>query len=413
MSPRTVPRFVIIGAGPAGMRAAEVLRSQSAEAEIVLIGDEPYPPYDRPPLSKAFITNGVAPASLSLKPESFYTEQRIELKLGRAALAIDRGAKRVALAGGEHVAYDKLLLATGCGSRRLPPSLAPPSVHYLRSLEDAARIRAALAQGTSLVLIGGGFIGLELAASATTLGVEVTVLEAMPRLLTRGLPAPVCDFMHRLHERHGVRFELDARLKSIAGEEGDFVVSTERATYRCGIVVAGIGAVPHTRLAEAAGLAVEDGIRVDASGRTGDADIFAAGDATRHDNPLLGRAIRVESWQVALNQAAVVARAMLGGNDVYAEMPWLWTDQYDCNIQVLGCFDPSLELLLRGDVRSGAFTLLGLGADGRITLAVTVNNGRDMAVLRRLVTSKASPPKDALADPTRKLADLLKAARAS
>jgi anthranilate 1,2-dioxygenase ferredoxin reductase subunit len=405
-------RYVIIGAGPAGMRAAEVLRSQSADAEIILIGDEPYPPYDRPPLSKAFITGGLAPASLYLKPESFYAEQRIELKLGHAALAIDRGAKRVDLAGGEHVLYDKLLLATGCGSRRLPPSLAPPSLHYLRSLEDAARIRASLSPGTSLVLIGGGFIGLELAASATKLGVEVTVLEAMPRLLTRGLPAPVCDFVHRMHESHGVRFELEARLKSIEGEDGDFILRTERASYRGAVVVAGIGAVPHTRLAEAAGLAVDDGIRVDASGRTGDPDIFAAGDATRHDNPLLGRAIRVESWQVALNQAAVVARAMLGGSDVYAELPWLWTDQYDCNIQVLGCFDPGLELLPRGDVGSAAFTVLGLGADSRIKLAVTVNNGRDMAVLRRLVTSKASLPKDVLADPNRKLADLLKAARA-
>src|SRR5215472_5063418 len=243
-----MPRYVIIGAGPAGMRAAEVLRSQSADAEIVLVGDEPYPPYDRPPLSKAFITNGVAPASLYLKPESFYAEQKIELKLGRAAVAIDRGAKRVALAGGEHLTYDKLLLTTGCGSRHLPPSLALPGLHYLRSLEDAARIRAVLAPGNSLVLIGGGFIGLELAASATKLGVEVTVLEAMPRLLSRGLPTPVCDFVHRLHERHGVRFELDARLKSIAGAEGDFILRTERTTYRCAVVVAGIGAVPHIAL---------------------------------------------------------------------------------------------------------------------------------------------------------------------
>jgi anthranilate 1,2-dioxygenase ferredoxin reductase component len=407
-----MPRVVIIGAGPAGMRAAEVLRGQSAEAEIVLVGDEPYPPYDRPPLSKAFITDGIAPASLYLKPLSFYAEQKIELKLGRAAVAIDRGAKRVALAGGDHLAYDKLLLATGCGSRRLPPSLAPSGVHYLRSLEDAARIRAALAPGASLVLIGGGFIGLELAASATKLGVEVTVLEAMPRLLSRGLPAPVCDFVHRLHESRGVRFELEAKLNSVEGEEGDFILRTERATHRAAVVVAGIGAVPHTHLADAVGLAVADGIRVDATGRTSDPDIFAAGDATRHDNPLLGRAIRVESWQVALNHAAVVARAMLGGSDVYAEMPWLWTDQYDCNIQVLGCFEPSLELLRRGDVASGSFTLLGLGTDSRIKLAVTVNNGRDMAVLKRLVTAKASLPKDVLADPNRKLADLLKAARA-
>jgi anthranilate 1,2-dioxygenase ferredoxin reductase component len=400
-------RFVIIGAGPAGLRAAEVLRSRATASEITLIGDEPHPPYDRPPLSKAFIIGGLAPAKLHLKPESFYAEQRIRLKLGRAARAIDRAKKEIEIEGGERIAYDKLLLATGCGSRRLPAALVAAPVHYLRSLEDAARIRAALGPGTALVLIGGGFIGLELAASARRLGAEVTVIEAMPRLLTRSLPTQVCDFVHRLHERYGVRFELEARLRGIALG----VVRTERADYRCDVVAAGIGAVPNTALAEAAGLAVADGVRVDASGRTSDPDIFAAGDVTRHDNPLLRRAIRVESWQVALNQAAVVARAMLGEDERYAELPWLWTDQYDCNIQVLGYLEPGIDLLLRGDPGAGPSTVLGLDAEGRIALAVTVDNGRDMAVLRRLAASPARFPREALADPARKLTDLLKAAR--
>jgi anthranilate 1,2-dioxygenase ferredoxin reductase component len=406
--------LVIIGAGPAGMRAAEVLRQKAPEADITLIGDEPHPPYDRPPLSKGFITEGLAPARLWLKPESFYAEQRIRLKLGTPALALDRAQKAVELAGGERVPYDKLLLATGCRGRTLPDELAGAPVHYLRSLADAEAIRAALRPGLELVLIGGGFIGLEIAASATKLGAKVTVLEMAPRLMSRGVPAPVSDFVRALHERHGVEFELEARLLGVArGADGRLLVETRHRSYPADLVIAGIGAAPNTALAEAAGLAVEDGIRVDAQGRTSDPDIFAAGDATRHDNPLLGRAIRVESWQVALNQAAVVAAAMLGASDVYAELPWLWSDQYDCNIQVLGLFEPALDLIERRDSAASGFTLLGLDAEARIAAAITVNSGRDMAVLRRLVALRARLPRDRLADPTHKLSDLLKAARSA
>ncbi|MGO8921206.1 MAG: NAD(P)/FAD-dependent oxidoreductase [Stellaceae bacterium] len=406
-------RFVIIGAGPAGMRAAEVLRQKASECDVLLIGDEPHLPYDRPPLSKGFLTDGLDAARLALKPESFYAEQRIRLKLGAAAAAIDRTAKTVVLADGERVAYDRLLLATGCRGRKLPASLGTNvPIHYLRSLADAAHIRAALRPGAEIVMIGGGFIGLEIAASARKLGAGVTVLEMAPRLMSRAVPVLVSDFVRALHERHGVAFEFAARLNAIArGADGRPLVETARQAYPCDLVIAGIGAEPNTALAEAAGLAVEDGIRVDAWGRTSDPDIFAAGDVTRHDSPVLGRAIRIESWQVALNQAAAVAAAMLGASEPYAEMPWLWTDQYDCNIQALGLFEASLEPVLRGDPAAGAFTLIGLDAEGRIAAAITVNTGRDMAVLRRLATARAVLPKDALADSGRKLSDLLKAAR--
>ena len=403
-------RYVIIGAGPAGMRAAEVLRGQALEADILLIGDELHPPYDRPPLSKAFITETLAPAKLHLKPESFYAEQRIGLRLGTTATGIDRAAKTVRLADGERIAYDKLLIATGCHARRLPALFDAADILYLRSLADAERIRGSLAPGREVILIGGGFIGLELAASATRRGATVTVLEALPRLMARALPPLVGDYARALHERHGVRFEFAARIRSIArSPTGGAVVSTALAEHAGDIVVAGIGAAPNTALAEAAGLAVEDGIRVDAQGRTSDPDIFAAGDVTRHLNPLLGRALRVESWQVALNQAAAVARAMAGGGETYAELPWLWTDQYDCNIQVLGVVDPAMAMVRRGE--GAAFTLVGLDREGRIAAAITVNNGRDMAVLRRLATMRARVPEAALADPAVKLADLLKAAR--
>ena len=394
------------------MRAAEMLRRGSSDTDILLIGDEPHLPYDRPPLSKSFITDALPPSKIYLKPESFYADERIRVKLGVAATQIDRAAKAVTLADGERVPYDKLLLAMGCGPRTLPKTLATAPVHYLRSLADAERIRAALRPGVSLVIIGGGFIGLEVAASARQLGATVAVLEMATRLMARAVPAVVSDFARRLHERHGVRFELGAellRLEPLAQSRAAIVTTAGRC--EADIVVAGIGAYPNTALAAAAGLVLEDGIRVDACGRTSDPDIFAAGDVTRHDNPLLGRAIRVESWQVALNQAGFVARAMLGASEPYVEIPWLWTDQYDCNIQALGFFDPGLRLLLRGDPAGASFTLLGLAADGPIAAAITVNNGRDMAVLRRLVTQRTILPQDALADPARKLSDLMRAAR--
>jgi anthranilate 1,2-dioxygenase ferredoxin reductase subunit len=404
-------KIVIIGAGPAGFRAAEVLRQQSAEVEVTLVGDETHLPYNRPPLSKEFLTQALGHEKLHLQPLSFYEAQKIDLRLGQAATRIDRVQKQIELADGARLSYDKLLLAMGCRGRTLPPTLAKAQVHCLRGLADAVAIRATLGPGRDLVLIGGGFIGLELAAAAAILGGRVTVLEAMPRLMTRTMPAAVGEFARRLHESHDVRFEFDARLSSIEPRPtGGVMVATERGIYHGDVVVAGIGAQPNTELAEAAGLAVQDGIVVDAQGRSTDPDIFAAGDVTRHLNPLLGRAIRVESWQVALNQAAAVARAMLGATEEYSELPWLWTDQYDSNIQVLGLPTPELELITRGDTNSNSFTMLGLDDESRLACAITVNSGRDMSALRRLAASRAAISKAALADPQNKLTDLARAA---
>jgi len=403
-------RLVIIGAGPAGFRAAEVLRQQSADAEITLVGEEPHLPYQRPPLSKAYLADGLAESALLLQPESFYEQQRISLRLGVAATQIDRAAKQVALADGSRLAYDKLLIATGCRARRLPAFDHLP-IHYLRGLDDAYRVRATLAPGRSVVLIGGGFIGLEIAASAAKLGAAVTVLELAPRLMSRAMPPIVSDFARALHERHGVRLELAIKIELIEATGGGLVVRTEQGQHVCDLLIAGVGAVPNTELAEAAGLAVENGIRVDAQGRTSDPDVYAAGDVTRHDNPLLGRAIRIESWQVALNQAAAVARSMLGAAEPYAELPWMWTDQYDSNIQVLGVPSPEADLIVRGDAASGKFTALELGPDGRIAAVITVNNGRDMSALRRLAGAKTTFPRDVLADASRPLTELAKAAQ--
>ncbi|MGH7124473.1 MAG: NAD(P)/FAD-dependent oxidoreductase [Stellaceae bacterium] len=403
-------KLVIVGAGPAGFRAAEVLRQQAPDSEITLVGDEPHLPYQRPPLSKAYLAEGLADSALLLQAESFYEQQRIALQLGATATRIDRRAKQVELADGSRLAYDKLLIATGCRARRLTAFDHLP-IHYLRDLDDAYRIRAALAPGRSLVLIGGGFIGLEIAASSAKLGATVTVLEVLPRLMSRAMPPIVSDFARALHERHGVRLELGIKIEVIEATGGGLVVRTEQGQHVCDLLVAGVGAVPNTELADAAGLLVENGIRVDSRGRTSDPDIYAAGDVTQHDNPLLGRAIRIESWQVALNQAAAVARCMLGAPEPYAELPWMWTDQYDSNIQVLGVPSPESELIVRGDALSGKFTALELSESGRIVAAITVNTGRDMSALRRLASAKTSFPREVLADAARPLAELAKAAQ--
>jgi NADPH-dependent 2,4-dienoyl-CoA reductase/sulfur reductase-like enzyme len=403
-------KLVIIGAGPAGFRAAEVLRQQSPDAEITLVGNEPHPPYQRPPLSKAYLTDALASHALLLQPETFYGEQRISLRLGAPAARIDRATKHVELADGARLAYDKLLIATGCRARRLSAFDHLP-IHYLRGLDDAARLRPELKPGRSLVLIGGGLIGLEIAASAAKLGTAVTVLELAPRLMSRTMPPVVSDFARALHERHGVRLELGIKIEVIEATGSALVVRTEQGQHVCDLLVAGVGAIPNTELAGAAGLAIEDGIRVDARGRTSDPDIYAAGDVTRHDNIILGRAIRVESWQVALNQAAPVARAMLGADEPYSELPWMWTDQYDSNIQVLGLPSPEADLIVRGDVAGGKFTALELGSSGRIVAAITVNNGRDMSALRRLTVAKTTFPREVLADAARPLAELAKAAQ--
>src|SRR5438552_703565 len=279
-------KLVIVGAGPAGFRAAEVLRQHAPDAEITLIGDEPHPPYQRPPLSKAYLTDGLATAALLLQPESFYGEQRISLRLGTRTTGINRAAKH---------------------------------------------------------------------------GASVTVLELALRLMGRAMPPIVSDFARGLHERHGVHLELGIRIEVIEATGGGLVVRTEQGQHVCDLLLAGVGAIPNTELAADAGLVVDDGIRVDAHGRTSDPAIYAAGDVTRHDNPILGRAIRIESWQVALNQAAVVARCMLGAPEPYAELPWMWTDQYDCNIQALGLPSPDADLIVRGDPAAGKFTVLELG----------------------------------------------------
>ncbi|WP_176153654.1 anthranilate 1,2-dioxygenase system ferredoxin--NAD(+) reductase [Burkholderia vietnamiensis] len=394
--------FVIVGAGHAARRTAEALRARDADAPIVMIGAERELPYDRPALSKDALLNDDGEQRAFVRDAAWYDAQRIALRLGTRVDAIEREAQRVRLDDGTTLPYAKLVLATGSRVRTFGgPIDAGVVAHYVRTVADARALRAQLVRGRRVAVLGGGFIGLEVAAAARQLGCNVTVIDPAARLLQRALPEVVGAYAHRLHDERGVGFQMATLPRAIrAAAGGGAIVETDRGDVHADVVVVGIGVLPNVELAQAAGLDVDNGIRVDAGCRTADRAIFAAGEVTMHFNPLLGRHVRIESWQVAENQPAVAAANLLGADDAYAELPWLWSDQYDCNLQMLGLFGAGQTTVVRGDPARGPFTVFGLGDDGRIVAAAAVNLGRDIGAVRRLIAAGAMPDPQQLADPT-------------
>ncbi|MDR5758557.1 anthranilate 1,2-dioxygenase system ferredoxin--NAD(+) reductase [Caballeronia sp. LZ035] len=399
---------VIVGAGHAARRAAETLRSLDADVRIVMIGAEGALPYDRPVLSKDALTRADGEARAFIRDAAWYAAQRIELRLGMRVDAIDRAERRVLLADGTAFKYDRLLIATGSRVRAFPGPVDEGVVlHYVRTVEDARGLRAALLPGKRVVVLGGGFIGLEVAASARTLGCETVVIEAAPRVLHRSMPVEIGEYMQALHRARGVDVRVGTPVLAIRRNGGGCVVDTQYGAVEADVVVVGIGVVPNVELAQEAGLETEDGVVVDAQCRTSDSFVFAAGEVTSHFNPLLMRHVRVESWQVAENQPAVAAGNMLGGDASYAEIPWLWSDQYDCNVQMLGVVDHAHSRVVRGDLTTGAFSFFALDGESRLAGAVTVNAGSDMAVCKRLLNSGKALDAAKLADRAVMLRSLL------
>ncbi|MFM0667864.1 NAD(P)/FAD-dependent oxidoreductase [Paraburkholderia sediminicola] len=396
--------FIIVGGGQAGRRAAEVLRERAPDARICIIGDETHLPYDRPSLSKDALLDEEREQHAFIRNVDYYRSQRIEVRLGLTVTAINRADRLLTLSDGSEISYDRLLLATGSRVRKLQGG----PVHYLRTLDDARNLRMRLAQGARVVIVGGGFIGLEVAATAIGRGCAVTLVEPADRLLKRSMPPEVSEFMRQLHVGRGVEFRLGAQVTDIQQAlDGSVRVATSERELFADVVVAGIGVVPNTELAQQAGLEVRDGIVVNDKCRTSDPDIFAAGEVTQHFVTSIGRHVRVESWQVAEKQPAVAAANMLGATERYDETPWLWSDQYDCNVQSLGTFDGAHTVVLRGAIADGTFSMIGLNGAGNVRAAVTVNNGKDMAIFARMV---AGGPIDAnqLADTSVSLRSLLK-----
>ncbi|KVE36929.1 anthranilate 1,2-dioxygenase system ferredoxin--NAD(+) reductase [Burkholderia sp. BDU5] len=406
----TADPYLIAGGGHAARRAAETLRERDPAARIVMIGAEPELPYDRPVLSKDALVGGdEGERRAFVRDAAWYRERDIALRLGVRVDAIERTEQRVCLSDGTRVGYARLLIATGSRVRRFAgPVDADVPVHYVRTVADARALRAALAPGKRVAVLGGGFIGLEVAASAVRLGCRATLVDPAPRLLQRGMPEIIGTFALALHTRRGVDVRLAALPGRIRrGADGAVVVETSAGDVEADVVVAGIGVVPNVELAQAAGLDVDNGVCVDEMCRTADPAIFAAGEVTRHFNPLVGRRVRIESWQVAENQPAVAAANMLGGSETYAEWPWLWSDQYDCNLQTLGLFGGEQTLVVRGSPDDGAFCMFALNARGGLEAAAAVNAGREIAACRRLMTANVALDPVRLADPSVALRSML------
>jgi NADPH-dependent 2,4-dienoyl-CoA reductase/sulfur reductase-like enzyme len=398
--------IVIIGAGQAGGRAAEALRGAGYRGRLAIVGDETMLPYERPPLSKDLLAGRSSCDALLVRDTDYYGAQHIDLHLGQPAVAIDREAARVALADGTRLAYDGLLLADGARPRQL--AFAPPGerIHYLRTTEDCFRLRAALSGHASLAVIGAGFIGLEVAATARGLGCPVTVLELASAPLMRAVLPEIGGFFAGLHRGHGVDLRTGISVVGVESTNRGVRIRTGDETVTADQLVVGIGIVPNVELAAAAGLAIEDGILVDEYGRTSDPAIFAAGDVARRYSPRYGRHIRFESWHNAQNSAIAAARNMVGADAPYDEVPWFWSDQYDVNFQSAGATQGDGEAIRRPGGSGNAFALF-LAEEGRLVGVQAVNFQRDMRWARKLIELGASVPLERLADPAVKLADLM------
>lgn len=397
---------VIVGAGQTGANAAVAMRGAGFDGRIVLIGDEPHAPYERPPLSKAALTEDPEPAPTWFFPPEKFAALDIELRLGVAAAALDTGGHRLTLADGDVLPFDRLLLATGGRAR---PLSVPGAEHalLLRTLDDARRLRSTLAAGKKVVCIGAGVIGLEVAASAHQRGCQVTVLEAAAGVMGRAMTPEMARWVERLHLSKGVGLHLRS---SVAAIEPGRVLTGDGQVFAADVVVAGIGVLRNTELARAAGLAVDGGIIVDEFGRTGVLDIYAAGDVAAFWHPTLRRRLRLESWKHAQNHGVAVGRAMAGVAEHYSDIPWYWTDQYGVTIQVAGLPHESATTVLRGHDAAPSFSAFHLGPTGRLVAATGVNAARDVRIALAMIEKGLSPDPARLADPGTKLQDLLKAA---
>ena len=404
--------ILIVGAGQAGVQIAESLRQEGYGDELLLIGNESHPPYQRPPLSKKWLLEPGAYSALALRGAEALARRRIALRLDSEVSAIDRAASQLQLTTGERLDYSKLALATGALARALPvPGAELGEVLSLRSIGDSAAISAAIrrcaAASRPVVIIGGGFIGLEVAASARKLGATVTVLEGLPRLMSRVTAPIVSDAFERVHRAHGVELVFGAQVTRLLGGSGgvEAVCTADGREYAAGCVIVGIGVVPDDRLAAAAGLACERGILVDDCARTSDASIVAAGDCTAR-RLADGRLLRLESVQNAVEQAKSAAAALLGRERPFVAAPWFWSDQYDIKLQMVGLSHGYDQVVTRGDLQKPAFSAFYFRA-GRLIAVDSLSRVQDHMQSKRLLDHGLSPTPEQAADPQFELQSLL------
>ena len=409
MSDTREPICLVIGASHAGCQLAESVRKNGWSGSIQVIGEEPYLPYHRPPLSKDFLSGKKDVEDMLIKPASLYQKNGIDFILNTRAEEINRERKEVRLQGGSTLRYDKLALATGSRPRTIPvPGADKEGVHYLRTIDDIKAIQRYVDPGSRAVIVGGGYIGLETAAALRGLAVEVTILEMMPRILQRVTAPILSDFYARVHEEEGVAIVTNAAIDTIEGGASvSQVLCEDGRAYPADLVIIGAGIVPNTEIAQVAGLEVEGGIVVDSRAATSDPDIFAAGDCTWHYNTRYNRWLRLESVQNAFDQARVAGANICGVEQHYSELPWFWSDQYDMKLQIAGLSQGFDDVVIRGStVEDRQFAAFYFAGD-RLLAVDAVNMPLAFMIGKKLLAAGNTCPKQHVSDPDFDLKQLL------
>ena len=397
--------IVIVGAGHAAGQAAASLRQEGYDGTVIIIGDEAHIPYQRPPLSKAYLSREQGIERVYLRPEKFYEDKNVIVKVNTSVTAIDTAAKTVTTDAGETLPYESLLIATGGRPRKLNiPGCDLKGIHYLRTIADVDAIQADFAEGKRLVVVGGGYIGLEVASVAIKHGLEVHVLEMEERILQRVTTPEMSAYYHQLHSGRGVHIHTSTMVSGFTGEGQVSAVECGDESFPADLVIVGIGIIPNTEVAEAAGIQCDNGILVDDHCRTSAPDVYAAGDCTNHPNPLLDRRLRLESVPNAMEQARVAAANMTGGDKVHASIPWFWSDQYELKLQMVGFSSDGDTQVVRGDMAANAFAVFYL-KDGRVVAADAVNSPKEFMICKQLIGREVDPA--VLADPEADLKSLL------
>tara|TARA_R110002049_G_scaffold54869_36_gene152531 strand:- start:5218 stop:6441 length:1224 start_codon:yes stop_codon:yes gene_type:complete len=403
--------ILIVGAGHAAGQIVTTLKQQKFSGQIVLVGDEPYLPYQRPPLSKKFLAGEVPAERLHVKAESFYDDPQIDVRLSTRVTALDRAARVATTDSGGTIHYDTAILATGSRVRKLPGhENLPGGIHYLRTIDDVLAIQTDLAANARLVIIGAGYIGLEVAAVARSLGLDVTVVEMADRVMSRVVSPEISSFYQQEHERHGVQFNLSTGLQDfLLNEQGTRVtgVLTDNGeTIPAELVIVGVGIVPNTELAQQAGLEVDNGVVVDEYCRSSDASIFAVGDCASHPSEIYGRQLRLESVHNALEQAKTAAANACGKSVTYSQVPWFWSDQYDLKLQIAGLSEGYDSVVLRGDPAERSFSCLYM-RKGKLVAIDAINAPRDFLQAKPLIAAGTKVDAGSLADSSVPLKDFL------
>lgn len=396
---------IIVGAGHAAGQAVASLRQEGYTDGITIIGDEPHIPYQRPPLSKHYLAGTQGLERVYLRPEKFYADKDVTLKLDTRVSSINPAEKSVTTDAGETLAYDKLILATGSRPRKLSiPGSDLSGIHYLRTIADVDAIRAEMGAGKKIVIVGGGYIGLEVASVCVEAEMEVHVLEMESRILQRVTTAEMSAYYHQLHSSRGVNLHVDTLVSGFEGSDRvERVVCGDR-TFDADLVIVGIGIVPNVELAEAAGISCDNGIVVNERCETSAQDVYSAGDCTNHPNPVAGRRLRLESVPNAMEQARVSAANICGNPKVYDAIPWFWSDQYELKLQMVGFSTEGDTQVLRGDQASNQFAVFYL-KDGKVVAADAVNSPKEFMVCKQML---GKPVEAALlADPSTELKSLL------